>query len=243
MSKSMPAAALAGITGGGDIENSYGSTEYDALKKNDLQSAPWGEELSLNAPVCKPTGALVEAWDRGRWLVGLMLMQSTSSWILGKYTALLEEHMVIISFLTMLVGAGGNAGAQAAVASVRGIALCRPEYSAVHRVLPDALVLALLLSAALGCIAWIRVSWVYGGDFYDACALSLSCVLIVVSSVVLGATLPFLIKRLGFDPAHAGATIQVIYLFPFPKLLSHAYACCDHWFAQIYPNILSNCRL
>eukprot|EP00657_Telonema_sp_P-1_P001993 TRINITY_DN14819_c0_g1_i1.p1 TRINITY_DN14819_c0_g1~~TRINITY_DN14819_c0_g1_i1.p1 ORF type:complete len:207 (+),score=32.06 TRINITY_DN14819_c0_g1_i1:278-898(+) len=158
----------------------------------------------------KPRKITTEAWDRGRWLVMLMLMQSTSSWILGKYTALLEEHMLIISFLTMLVGAGGNAGAQAAVDSVRGIALGRPEYSSISRVLPDAAMLSVMLSAALGCIAWVRVRWVYGGDFYDACAISVSCMLIVVASVVLGATLPFLIRRLGFDPAHAGATIQVI---------------------------------
>ena len=55
--------------------------------------------------------------DRAGWLVGLLVLQSMSSFILARNEELLEEHMVIIRFLTMLVGAGGNAGNQA---SVRG---------------------------------------------------------------------------------------------------------------------------
>lgn len=55
--------------------------------------------------------------DRSGWLVGLLILQSCSSFILSHNQGLLEEHIVIVQFLTMLVGAGGNAGNQA---SVRG---------------------------------------------------------------------------------------------------------------------------
>lgn len=58
--------------------------------------------------------------ERAGWLVGLLILQSMSSFILAQNEALLEEHMVIIRFLTMLVGAGGNAGNQA---SVRGASI------------------------------------------------------------------------------------------------------------------------
>lgn len=56
--------------------------------------------------------------DRAYWLVGLLLLQSFSGIILSRNEALLADHPVIIYFLTMLVGAGGNAGNQA---SVRGM--------------------------------------------------------------------------------------------------------------------------
>ena len=56
--------------------------------------------------------------DRAYWLVGLLLMQSFSGIILSRNEALLSNHPAIIFFLTMLVGAGGNAGNQA---SVRGM--------------------------------------------------------------------------------------------------------------------------
>jgi len=55
--------------------------------------------------------------DRASWLVGLLVLQSLSSFIISRNEDLLQEHLVIVQFLTMLVGAGGNAGNQA---SVRG---------------------------------------------------------------------------------------------------------------------------
>ena len=55
--------------------------------------------------------------DRAGWLVGLLILQSCSSFILSSNETLLKSHIVLVQFLTMLVGAGGNAGNQA---SVRG---------------------------------------------------------------------------------------------------------------------------
>jgi len=56
--------------------------------------------------------------DRAGWLVGLLCLQSMSSFIISRNERLLQEHIIIVQFLTMLVGAGGNAGNQA---SVRGM--------------------------------------------------------------------------------------------------------------------------
>jgi len=53
--------------------------------------------------------------DRAYWLVGLLTLQSLSGFILARNELLLQTHPVIVYFLTMLVGAGGNAGNQAAV--------------------------------------------------------------------------------------------------------------------------------
>jgi len=53
--------------------------------------------------------------DRAAWLVGLLVLQSFSSFILKSNEKLLQRHAVIVRFLTMLVGAGGNAGNQASV--------------------------------------------------------------------------------------------------------------------------------
>lgn len=60
--------------------------------------------------------------DRGSWLVGLLVLQSFSSFILKNNEDLLQQHAVIVRFLTMLVGAGGNAGNQASVRVIRGLA-------------------------------------------------------------------------------------------------------------------------
>ncbi|CAN0340593.1 unnamed protein product [Scytosiphon promiscuus] len=60
-------------------------------------------------------GPIAESYERGRWLLGLLVLQSTSSSVLDKYQDLLREHVVVTLFLTMLVGAGGNAGNQSAI--------------------------------------------------------------------------------------------------------------------------------
>ncbi len=57
--------------------------------------------------------------DRAYWLVGLLALQSMSGFILARNEELLQTHPVIVYFLTMLVGAGGNAGNQAAVRGKR----------------------------------------------------------------------------------------------------------------------------
>jgi hypothetical protein len=66
-------------------------------------------DMDLNE-LDKETSFLSSIWDRASWLVGLMILQSLSSYILSYNEATLQRHPSIIYFLTMLVGAGGNAG-------------------------------------------------------------------------------------------------------------------------------------
>ena len=56
------------------------------------------------------------------WLFALMLVQSVSGFVLEGFESLIAEHLILSHFLTMLVGAGGNAGNQAAVLVIRGLA-------------------------------------------------------------------------------------------------------------------------
>ena len=56
-----------------------------------------------------------------RWLLGLLVLQSMSSIVLDFYSQLLKDHLVVTLFLTMLVGAGGNAGNQSAIKVIRGL--------------------------------------------------------------------------------------------------------------------------
>ena len=74
------------------------------------------EEFDENACPIEPDISFKDALkDRAYWLVGLLSLQSMSGFILARNEELLQTHPVIVYFLTMLVGAGGNAGNQAAV--------------------------------------------------------------------------------------------------------------------------------
>ena len=66
-----------------------------------------------------------------------------------------------------------------------------------------------MLGASLAAGGWLRV-YITSGNVLDATAISISLLCIVFSSVVLGASLPFGLAKLGLDPANAGTTIQVV---------------------------------
>ena len=114
--------------------------------------------------------------------------------------------------MTMLVGAGGNAGNQAAVRIIRGLATgeVSPDASAQTRgIVSDELARAVALASILVVAGFIRVI-AFHADVLDAFAISASLFLIVSTSVVFGSILPLVLQSLRIDAAHASTTIQVI---------------------------------
>ena len=95
---------------------------------DDVEEGEWCEVLEDGTPdaLCADESVdefLVALRSRVAWLVGLLTLQSMSSFILSDYEALIQAHPSIVFFLTMLVGAGGNAGNQSAVRIIRGLAV------------------------------------------------------------------------------------------------------------------------
>jgi cation transporter-like permease len=153
------------------------------------------------------TAALIE---RGGWLVGLLFFQSFSSFILSSHESLLAGHPSIIFYLTMLVGAGGNAGNQAAVRVIRGIALGTVNPETIKFFLFRELLVAIALSALLGVVGFIRTLVSRQTSFAEAVAICIALMVIVFISVLTGAVLPLALHHLGVDPAHSSTSIQVI---------------------------------
>jgi len=136
------------------------------------------------------------------WLVGLMLVQSLSAELLESFKVLLRDHPNIIFFLTMLVGAGGNSGAQSAVLAVRQIALKQNVRLSSALLMGFKLASILAIVAALRCLLWM--SWI------ESWTIAIALWIIVVFAVLIGTALPLLLDRFKIDPAHSIATIQVL---------------------------------
>lgn len=155
---------------------------------------------------------------RAGWLVLLLMCQSTSSLILEHFELLIRHHPVVIYFLTMLVGAGGNAGSQSTVLVVRQLALVfarggkggqdDPRFS-VRSIVGQEVSVGAQLAIVLFFATFLRCL-VFNVRGLECLAICLSMLAIVFSSTLIGAALPLLLNRLRVDPAHAGATIQVI---------------------------------
>ena len=146
----------------------------------------------------------------GGWLIGLLIFQSCSSFILASNEDLLRVHPSIIFFLTMLVGAGGNAGNQAAVRVIRGIAVGALNENTVYRFIVRELMMAFALSGLLGFTALCRALLSAQTSLSETIAITITLMIIVFVSIITGALLPLLLQQCRIDPAHSSTSIQVI---------------------------------
>ena len=150
---------------------------------------------------------------RASWLIGLLCFQSASSIILEKSETLLNTHPQIVFFLTMLVGAGGNAGNQASVRVIRTLA--RDQVSGVKKeqnwgeILSEERNMALVLGFILGSAGFLRAI-LSNTPLPESIAIATACALIVSISIVTGSVLPLLLDRIGAGAQNASTTIQVI---------------------------------
>jgi cation transporter-like permease len=158
----------------------------------------------------KPMTFYAAVKDRSTWLVGLLIFQSCSSFILARNEALLQQHPVIVYFLTMLVGAGGNAGNQASVRVIRGLATGSLNTYNRSKFLWRELRMAITLTAILSIAGCLRAVLLTHTNPRETLAITASLALIVFTSICLGALLPLLLQRMNIDPAHSSTTIQVI---------------------------------
>ena len=171
-----------------------------------------------------PTGSAPAAptrlSHRAALLVGLLVFQSCSSFILSSFGELLQRHTVIVFFLTMLVGAGGNAGNQASVLVIRGLATGEISSRAPLDYIWGETKVAFVMACIMVSAGFLRVI-AFQDDLQDAIAISCALFAIVFISIIAGALLPICLHRMRLDPAHAGATIQVVM-----DLLGVLITCC-----------------
>jgi len=149
------------------------------------------------------------AMDRGGWLAMLLVFQSFSSIILSRNVEFVKEHPTVLYFLTSLVGAGGNAGNQAAVRCIRGLAQKKLNSNTMRSFLVREVWMALVLAGILGLVGLGR-AYLSSSSPAEVFAIVVSLMAIVLVSVLVGAVLPLGLQKCGVDPAHASTLIQVV---------------------------------
>jgi cation transporter-like permease len=196
----------------GKVDNDSNDNDDSSLLVNKFDDSAINESSdSYQCPLEHHTVTFQSAlFDRAGWLMGLLAFQSCSSFILASNERLIQAHPTIIYFLTMLVGAGGNAGNQSSVRIIRGLAIGAVNDYNVRRVLIRELIMAFSISFVLGVAGFIRTLFSFQTSLPEKIAITASLILITFISIVGGAILPLFLKFLKLDPAHASTTIQVI---------------------------------
>ena len=142
--------------------------------------------------------------QRSPWLIGLLLLQSLSSFILTGYQSVVDQFFIIPMFLTMLIGTGGNAGNQSSAIVIRGLATGQISRKNSLKVLLREFGASITIAFLLTVVSFFRV-FLFKHDILIASTVSAALFVIVVMSMLLGTLLPLLLERLNLDPAHSAA--------------------------------------
>ncbi|MBF6136327.1 magnesium transporter [Nocardia otitidiscaviarum] len=143
------------------------------------------------------------ARSRAAWLLLLIVAATFTVNVLQVFEATLEQVTALALFIPLLVGTGGNAGAQAATATVRALAVGEVRVSDLARVVWRECRVGLVLGAMLGAVGLVLGAILVGGKI--AVVVAISLVLICSWAASVGATMPLLAKKIHIDPAVVSA--------------------------------------
>lgn len=149
---------------------------------------------------------------RAHWLVFLFLGEMLTASAMSYFEDEISKAVVLALFIPLIISSGGNAGSQASTLVIRSLAIGEIQLKDWYRVLLRELPSGFFLGAILGVIGFIRIIlWqsafhIYGEHWIRvAFTVTTALVGIVLWGSIAGSMLPFILKRLGFDPATSSA--------------------------------------
>jgi magnesium transporter len=170
-----------------------------------------GGTAALEEPYLQ-TPFLTMVWKRAGWLCILFLSEMLTTSAMSYYEAEIGRAVVLALFLPLIISSGGNTGSQACTLVIRAMALGEVRLKDWWRVIRREVASGLTLGLILGFIGFLRiVVWPGHARLYTehfmlvALTVGGSLVGIVMWGTVSGSMLPFILRRVGFDPASASA--------------------------------------
>ena len=166
---------------------------------------------ALSEPYVK-TPLLTMVRKRATWLVVLFLGEMLTATAMGYFEDEIAKAVVLALFVPLIISSGGNSGSQAATLIVRALALGEVALRDWRMVFRRELGSGLILGMILGAIGFLRIAvWSLFSNIYGphwalvGATVGLSLVGIVLWGTLSGSMLPFLLKRIGLDPATSSA--------------------------------------
>jgi len=141
------------------------------------------------------------ARNRFPWLLFLMVSLMLTGLIITQFEELLSRAIVLVAYLPLLMGTGGNSGSQSATLIIRGIAVGDILPKDVWRILWKEFRVSLLIGSGLSLLNFAKIMLLDGHSAPVALTICISMLVIIVIAKTIGGMLPVLAKKLGIDPA------------------------------------------
>ena len=162
------------------------------------------EIMAAITPSDKPylKTSVFEIWkSRIPWLLILMISATFTGSIITHFEDALASYVVLTAFIPMLMDTGGNSGSQASVTVIRGISLNELNFSDIFRVVWKEFRVALLVAVTLAACNFVKLLIIDRVSIVIAAVVCITLAFTVLVAKIVGAILPMLAKKIGFDPA------------------------------------------
>jgi magnesium transporter len=191
----------------------------DAIQEEQTEDVQkFGGMQALDEPYMQ-IGLVGMIKKRGGWLSVLLISEMLTASAMQYFDVELQKVAPLILFVPLVMSSGGNSGSQATSLITRAMALREVDLKDWWRVALRELPSGLILGAILGLLGMARISlwqWMFNHGIplgYDynphwqliALTVGVALVGIVTFGSLAGSMLPFLLRRMGFDPASASA--------------------------------------
>ena len=200
--------ALGNMLGIVTVDDMLDIAESEATE--DIQKL--GGSEALDAPYTQ-VGLWSMIRKRGGWLSALFLGEMLTATAMSFFEGEIARAVVLALFVPLIISSGGNSGSQASSLIIRALALRELKLRDWFRVFKREFVSGLALGSLLGVIGFFRiVAWQHlhltnYGQHYVLLAVTVwaSLIGVVMFGTLAGSMLPFILRRLGFDPAASSA--------------------------------------
>lgn len=181
------------------------------------------------------TSAFEHFKKRVVWLVALAAVGLISGVIVHQYQSILEQMIILALYMPMMTATGGNTGSQAATVVIRAIALDQVEDNEWLKILLKEITISAMLSVCVAGLVFIKIAFLSSASLlppsmtfqFVAFVISLAIAMQVMTSALVGAGLPLLVRKLGGDPAVAASpaittTVDITGLLIYFTIASYA---------------------
>ena len=178
-------------------------TVDDAINVLQDETSEDFEKMAAMSPSEKgyfETSVFHHAKNRIVWLLVLMLSSAITGGIITNYEQAFAAVPLLVAFIPMIMGTGGNCGSQSSTLIIRGLATDEIELKDIFKALWKEFRVSIIVGITLAIVNGIRIMIQYD-DIQLAIVIGLTLIATVALSKALGCLLPMLAKKLKLDPA------------------------------------------
>jgi len=208
----------------------------DVISEEDTEDI---EKMAAILPSDKPylKTSPFETWKkRIPWLLLLMVSATFTGQIIASFEEKLAAMSVLIAYIPMLMDTGGNSGSQASVTIIRGLSLDDISFSDFFRVIWNEIRVSVLCGVTLAAANFVKLlvldKMILRNTDLTLPVISVICLTLIVTVFIaklVGATLPMLAQKVGFDPAVMASpfittivdALSLLVYFQFTKMILH----------------------